>query len=321
MNRSILYAGAFTLAVVLIFAWVTEVVTGLSGVGGVQASVEGVNPEAGEAIYWGKGKCSTCHSIGKRGSSIRGPNHEDVFLTASERLAELGLEAPTEYLVQSIADPEAYVVEGYKAEMPQVYLPPISLVPDEIRAVITYLQTQGGEADPGAIKLPDVILQAATAGIQQEPFRAYQEGDIAAGESLFFDSDGPAGCFQCHTYDGQGGDIGPDLTEEASVRPLQYIIESILFPSAEIASGYDPVLLRTADGRTINGVMRHEDDLSITLVTKDGDELVVQKSDIRQRKEDPPSIMPENFGELLTMKQFHDILAFLQGVEEEEPAP
>lgn len=317
MNRSLLYVGAFTIAVVLLFAWVAEIVTGMSGVRAALPPAEGVNPQAGEAIYWGKGKCSTCHSMGTRGSAIRGPNHEDVFITATKRAAELGLASPTEYFVQSIADPEGYVVEGYKAEMPQVYLPPIALQPDEIRAVITYLQTQGGEADPSAIKLPDVILQAAAKGAREEPFRAYQEGDAAAGSVLFFDLKGVAGCAQCHTYDGKGGDVGPELTEEAGVRPLQHIIESILFPSAKIASGFDPVQLRTTDGEDINGVIREETDTSITLVTRKGEERVVQKSDIARRKEDPPSLMPDNFGELLSVKELHDILAFLQEGKQE----
>jgi putative heme-binding domain-containing protein len=75
----------------------------------------------------------------------------------------------------------------------------------------------------------------------------------------------------------------------------------------------------TSDGQIINGVLREETDTSITLVTKDGNELVVQKSNITQRKDDPPSLMPDNFGDLLSMKEFHDILSFLQGEQPEEP--
>lgn len=321
MNRPFINAAIFTIAVVFVFGIVSQVVTDISGLGGQVAAAEGVNPEAGEAIYWGKGKCGTCHSIGSKGSAIRGVNHENLFITAAERAAELGLPSPTAYLVQSIADPEAYVVKGYKAEMPKVYQPPISLKPDEIRAVITYLQIQGGEADPGAIKLPEVILQAAAAGAKGEPFKIYQSGESKAGKTLFFDKDSPAGCAKCHTFDGQGGDVGPDLTEEASVRTLPFIIESILFPSAKIASGFEPVLLRTKDGRTINGVLRKEDDASITLVTKEGEVMTIPKADIARRAEDPPSIMPDNFSELLSVKQFHDILAFLQSKLEKQPGP
>ncbi|MFQ5925551.1 MAG: c-type cytochrome, partial [Dehalococcoidia bacterium] len=219
---------------------------------------------------------------------------------------------------QSIADPSAHVVEGYKDEMPFVYKPPISLTPDEVRAVLTYLQTLGGEVDITAIKLPGVILEAAAAGAVEEAFRVYQEGDPVAGKTLFFDQNSTAGCAQCHAVSGEGGDIGPELTDVASVRTLPFIIESILFPSAEIASGFEAVLLRTTDGRTINGVLRDEDEVSITLVTKEGEEIVVLKSDISRRAEDQPSLMPDNYGELLSVKQFHDILAFLQTGQEEE---
>ncbi len=312
MNNAIVRAAILTLVVVLLFAWISQVVTDISGAGVVAAGAEGVNPEAGEAIYWGKGKCSTCHSIGNRGSAIRGPNHDGLFTVAAERAAEMGLSSATEYLVQSIADPSAHVVEGYKDEMPFVYKPPISLSPDQLRAVVTYLQTLGGEVDITAIKLPGVILKAAAAGAVDEAFSVYQEGDPEAGKTLFFDEDSPAGCAQCHTVGGEGGDIGPELTDVASVRTLPFIIEAILFPSAEIASGFEAVLLRTTDGRNINGVLRQEDEVSITLVTKEGEEIAVLKSDITRRAEDPPSLMPDNFSELLSVKQFHDILAFLQ---------
>jgi putative heme-binding domain-containing protein len=200
-----------------------------------------------------------------------------------------------------------------------VYLPPISLQPDEIRSVITYLQSQGGEWDASVIDLPDVILETTPAegggGI------SLPQGDASAGEVLFFDLESQAGCAQCHTYDGEGGDIGPELTEEASVRSLDYIMESILLPSAVIASGYEPVQLSTTDGLIYTGVLRSEDETSITLVTKEGEEVVVLISDVDRRKEDPPSLMPDNFGDLLSTKEFLDILAFIQEGRPEQPTP
>ena len=324
MTRSIIYPALFVMVVVLGFALITEAVTSMSGVrAGGSVATGDITPENGEIIYWGKGKCSTCHSMGDAGSAIRGPNHESVYLTAVDRVAslgtELGLEIPTDYLVQSIAFPDAYVVDGFKAEMPQVYLPPIALQPDEIRSVVTYLQSQGGEANASVIDLPDVILE--TTPSEGGGGVSLPQGDASAGETLFFDLEGQAGCAQCHTYDGEGSDIGPDLTEEASVRTLDYIMESILLPSAVIASGYEPVQLSTTDGLIYTGVLRSEDETSITLVTKDGEEVVVLISDIDRRKVDPPSLMPDNFGDLLSTKEFLDILAFIQEGRQEQPTP
>ena len=107
----------------------------------------GVNPEAGEKIYWGDGQCHTCHSIGTSGSATRGPNQEGLASRAAERAKEAGLSSGLEYMVESIVNPSSFVVEGYDNIMPKVYDAPIMLGRDQILAVLTYLQTLGGEAD------------------------------------------------------------------------------------------------------------------------------------------------------------------------------
>ena len=61
----------FVLVTLGAFVYVGAAVTAISGGGTAVVAAEGVNPEAGEAIYWGKGKCSTCHSLADRGSAIR----------------------------------------------------------------------------------------------------------------------------------------------------------------------------------------------------------------------------------------------------------
>jgi len=60
------------------------------------------DPKAGEAIFFGRGRCADCHVAEGRGSS-RGPDLSDLAdrLTADE-------------LVQSLADPGARVAEGYR---------------------------------------------------------------------------------------------------------------------------------------------------------------------------------------------------------------
>ena len=57
--------------------------------------------------------------------------------------------AVTDYLVESLANPGAYVVEGYKNEMAVVYAPPISLSLNEIKAVVSYLTDPGRRSGPG----------------------------------------------------------------------------------------------------------------------------------------------------------------------------
>jgi putative heme-binding domain-containing protein len=313
----------FVLVTLGVFVYIGALVTAISGGAGVATAAVGVNPEAGEAIYWGKGKCATCHSLGERGSAIRGPNHENVCgLARDQRVAErqaagaASIQTATDYLVESIADPQVYIVEGYSGAMPKVFLPPISLTADEIRAVVMYLQTQGCEPDAAAIQLPSAILTAAQAGASAGgEFTLVVTGDPEAGRALFFDAGGPAACVKCHTVAGEGAQVGPELTDVAGTQTLEYVFESIMDPSAQIApGGYEPVQVQLTDGTVLAGILTGEDEAAVTIKDKDGVETVVNKSDIRRERRYPdvPSIMPDNFSELLTVKQVADLIAFLQ---------
>jgi len=318
-----LRTGLFVLVMLGLFVYMGALVTRISGGEFKAAAAEGISVEGGEAIYWGKGKCSTCHSLGDRGSAVRGPNHAEVCAKARElRVAErqaagaTQILTATDYLVESLAEPDAHIVEGFSAPMPKVYLPPISLTAEEVSAVIVYLQAQGCAPDPAAIELPAAILNAAAAQAETgAPFSLVVVGDPAAGRALFSDSAGPAGCVQCHTVAGEGGSVGPELTEVAGTQTLAYIFESIMNPSAAIAAGgYEPIQLQLTDGSVLSGVIEAEDDASISLVDKEGTQALVQKSDIQRERRYPdiPSLMPGNFGDLLTVKQVADLIAFLQ---------
>jgi putative heme-binding domain-containing protein len=253
---------------------------------------------------------------------VRGPNHENICaISQEERVPErqaagaANIQTATDYLVESMADPNAYVVENFSAAMPKVFQPPISLTPDEIMAVITYMQAQGCEPDPAAIILPAEVLTAAAEGDQAEaPFSLVVEGDPASGRNLFYDDNSPAACGKCHTVAGEGASVGPDLTDLAATQTLAYIFEAILAPSASIAGGYEPILIQQSNGEQLSGVIDSEDDTTLVIKDKDGAVHEIAKADIarERRYPDEPSVMPANFGDLLTVQQISDLIAFLQ---------
>ncbi len=327
MRRALLGIVVFVIAILLLNVYIGEVLTRISGQSATPSvAISGVNPEAGESIFWGKGKCHTCHSIGRRGSSIRGPNQGDsgplgllIGARAAERAKERGKQGvtmeATDFLVESIATPSAYVVEGSKDEMPKPYLPPIALKPDEVRAVITYLQSQGGTADPAAIKLAPQILAAAKAGAIAEKWEPYIEGDPESGKELFFDSESPAACAKCHKVGDDGGEVGPELTSVAGTRTPKFIVESVLDPSKEIASGYESILIVTKDGRYITGILKKEGEQTIEIADEEGTIQSIGTDIIAQKAPQTTSLMPGNFSEILTMQQFHDVLAYLMTLE------
>ena len=323
MRGNWIKAPLFTVFLVVLFGWAGEVVTRASGGSGSAVLGEGVSVAKGEQIFWDVGKCHTCHSVGMEGSSVRCPNlgqssvGAEMALRAIERArdrsAVVGREmSATEYLIESIANPSAYVVEGFKDEMPKVFEPPISLGPEEVSSVILYLQSLGGAPDPSAIVLPPEIREAARRGSAEAPWEPYLDGDSIRGQEIFFDTSGPAACTKCHMVQDQGGDVGPELTSVAGTRMAQFIVESILQPSNEIASGYESILVQMNDGRILDGVLRRETTDSLWLGTSQGDVVALALSNVARRREQEVSLMPANFAEILTVDQLHDLLAYLR---------
>jgi mono/diheme cytochrome c family protein len=97
--------------------------------------------KVGREIMEGKGMCLTCHTIGKTGA-LRFPDLAGIGARAGTR--EPG-KSDVDYLVESLYEPTAYVVEGFPPAMPPVNMPPIGLTDQEILSVIATLQSLGGK--------------------------------------------------------------------------------------------------------------------------------------------------------------------------------
>lgn len=310
--RSFLNAVIFTAAVLGFFAYVCIYVTNLSG-GDGGGGATGVNPEAGEAIYWGDGQCHTCHSIGTSGSATRGPDQEGLAARAEERAKETGLSSGLEYMVESIVNPSSHVVEGYDDIMPKVFAPPIMLDREKILAVLSYLQTLGGEPDIDAVlKFKDRIPDASKTKVV--PWVPPIEVDPKEGELIFFDDTRDVTCSKCHVLNGKGSKVGPDLTGIGAVQTPQYLIESVLKPSAVIVKGFETMYLMTNDGMAYNGLLVSQDEEEVVLlVDEEGvmEEYVFYPDEIAQMQKQDVSIMPGNLSEMLTTKEFYGIISFL----------
>jgi mono/diheme cytochrome c family protein len=96
---------------------------------------------AGEQIAQNKGICLTCHTIGASGP-LRFPDLSGVGGRAATRIEGM---SDVEYLAHSLYRPDEFIVEGFAPGMPPINRPPIGLSDQEIRAVIAWLQSLGGE--------------------------------------------------------------------------------------------------------------------------------------------------------------------------------
>lgn len=136
-------------------------------------------------------------------------------------------------------------------------------------------------------------------------------GDSEKGRQLFYDPESKAPCAKCHTIDGKGGKVGPELTGIAERRSPDSLIRSILDPSAEIVEGYEPYLVVTKDQEFIAGILAEETDSSITIEDTEGEKRKIPREAITKMVKQKKSIMPDNFRELLTVEEFFDLLRFL----------
>lgn len=133
----------------------------------------------GQKIFFGKGKCALCHTIGGEGG--RCPN-----------LAGVGAKLSREFLYESLTQPEAFIYKQYQysppkpfsAVMPAINKAPIGLDENELLAVIAFLQSTGGQeyvtVDPSELVKPaDAVMTVV--------------GDSSRGRSVF-NREGCAGC-------------------------------------------------------------------------------------------------------------------------------
>jgi mono/diheme cytochrome c family protein len=127
--------------------------------------------EIGKGIFEGKGLCHTCHTIGRTGA-LRFPDLAGVAERAATR--EPGLSAIA-YFTQTLYQPDAFIVPGFNPGMPTVNKPPIGLTDDEIKTVVAYLQSLGGE--------PTVTMETRLVDDSGKPILDGGAGGEAAAEA------------------------------------------------------------------------------------------------------------------------------------------
>jgi putative heme-binding domain-containing protein len=171
-----------------------------------------------------------------------------------------------------------------------------ALKPDQIRKLIAYIHS---------------LARKST----ESTWKPYVAGDPQAGRKLFFDLQSKAQCAKCHSVAAEGGRIGPALDRIASRRAPEFIMESILQPSSEIAPEYEAVMVATKDGRVITGLRVNESNFSIQLHDENGRFHSLLKRDLDEVKVLKKSLMPDNFAEVFTVKNLHDLFAFLMSLE------
>jgi putative heme-binding domain-containing protein len=139
-------------------------------------------------------------------------------------------------------------------------------------------------------------------------------GDPAAGALVYQ----KAGCAACHTIDGQGGLIGPDLSDIGARRSVRHLRASLLDPNADIPLDYRPVTVTTATGASIAGIHLNEDEYSIHLRDGNGDLRSFMKRELKGLTLPRQSLMP-SYASLLPA-DVENLVAFLGSLQAQRRA-
>src|SRR5258708_21871026 len=162
----------------------------------------------------------------------------------------------------------------------------------KIEALVSYLRVLQGKSAPEPIP-----------------------GNSQQGESLFF---GRAQCSKCHTLGGKGGFIGPDLTGFAEGLSPREMSHAILNPERESRQNRGSISVTFLDGRSLEGIVRNEDNFSLQIQSLDGAFPLIQKAEVAEVKPAAKSLMTDDYGKTLSPAELDDIVGFLMRTARKE---
>jgi putative heme-binding domain-containing protein len=122
------------------------------------------------------------------------------------------------------------------------------------------------------------------------------------------------GCINCHVAQGQGTELGPNLTEIGSKLGKDAIFESVLDPSAGISFGYEAWNVTLKNGDDAYGLIASETADELSLKAVGGIITRLKKSDIASRQQSKLSIMPTGLQQGMTVQEFVDLVEFLSSL-------
>ena len=199
--------------------------------------------------------------------------------------------------------------------------------PEAIKVLTTWVNRLAAGEVPPALRLDVIEAALATKSAalgkllkayesrkpKNDPVAVWSEslegGNAAAGQRIFFEK-AEVSCLRCHKLNGQGGDVGPDLSGIGAQQKRDYLLESIVDPNKQIAKGFETVILTLADGKIHSGIIKSETKKEVRLMTPEGQLLTIPTDEIDQRSRGK-SAMPEDIIRHLSRREVRDLVEFL----------
>jgi putative heme-binding domain-containing protein len=171
--------------------------------------------------------------------------------------------------------------------VPGTDMPPTQLTDEQTWDLVAYIHALTGPASTNVIP-----------------------GDPAAGKAIYWGT--KAGCSQCHAILGEGGRMGPDLSNVGGSRPLALIRESIVEPAKDLFFlGNEAATVVLKNGQTLDGVAKNRSNYSLQLVDTKGKLHLISMTDVKELTLSASTPMPTDYGKRLSRIELRDLLAYL----------
>jgi putative heme-binding domain-containing protein len=237
--------------------------------------------ENGGRIY--QANCAGCH--GAEGDGVAGTN----FGTGRIRRAS------------SDDDLVRIIIGG----IPGTPMPPSNFSEGQAATIVAYLRSMATAA-PGTTS---ATATTATAGAAKS---APASGDVSRGRSVL---EGKGQCLTCHSVNGSGSRVGPNLTDIGAVRRSSELERSLLEPDAEIRAENRTVRAVTRDGATITGRLLNQDSFTLQLLDAANERLVsIAKANLREYAVLRNSPMP-SYRDKLSAQELADVVSYLASLK------
>ena len=120
---------------------------------------------------------------------------------------------------------------------------------------------------------------------------------------------------------GEGGFIASDLSSYASTPSADDIRDAITDPNRNLDPRKRPVAVTTADGKTLTGVVRNEDNFSLQLQTPDGTLHLFARDELQSIEYQPRSLMPDDYASRLSRQELDDLVSYLVSIARGKSKP
>ena len=161
-----------------------------------------------------------------------------------------------------------------------------------------------------AFSLPDKSIWQIVAflrSLSTPAFLVAVAGDERAGSQVYE----KAQCGSCHKVAGQGGFLGPDLTDIAASRTVNQLRDALVAPGKKPVPGYTGVTATLKTGRQITGVAKNYSNYSVDILDAQGSLHLLAISDVQDLQFRSKSLMPDTYTKTLSPDELKDLLAYL----------